>query len=220
MRRRSLARLASLISVLSLGARAATAGPDPEKKGPTTFTWLDSGFLSMDPAKAGTPLEERLALACFEPLTRIDSATGKVVPAAAESWTESPDGKTWTFKLRPTAHWIHKMGDTWEERSVVSAEDFVWSWKRLLDPETKSPNAAILDAIPGCRAYRADGARGSNIDAITAALLALAGDGKRSVSGADVVGFLDTSETQPRWWLSSCDAPAIQKLLAWSAKDP
>src|SRR5262245_34767854 len=61
------------------------AAPEPPKES-AKFTWIDSGFLTLDPAKASTPLEERIALACFEPLTAIDPNTGKVVPAAAESW--------------------------------------------------------------------------------------------------------------------------------------
>src|SRR5439155_1349718 len=98
---------------------------------------------------------------------------------------------------RSSAHWVKKFGDAWEEKGVVTAGDFVWSWKRLLDPETKSPAASTLDAIPGCYSFRADGSRGTNIDAVGAALLSLAGDGKRSARGARAGAPADDRE-EPR----------------------
>lgn len=64
-----------------------------------------------------------------------DAADAKPVPGAAESWTISDDGLTYTFKLRE-----HK----WSDGTPVTAEDFVYSWRRLLDPATAAEYASIM----------------------------------------------------------------------------
>ncbi len=56
------------------------------------------------------------------------SATGELVAAAAERWAVSADGREYTFWLRPEARWSN--GDP------VTASDFVYSFRRLVDPET------------------------------------------------------------------------------------
>jgi oligopeptide transport system substrate-binding protein len=48
-------------------------------------------------------------------------------PGAAASWDVSPDGKTWTFRLRK---------HLWSDGTPVTAHDFVFAWERLLDPKT------------------------------------------------------------------------------------
>ena len=48
------------------------------------------------------------------------------IPGAAESWSISDDGRTYTFNLRPNGQWSN--GDP------VTAHDFVYSWRRLLSP--------------------------------------------------------------------------------------
>jgi len=53
---------------------------------------------------------------------------GELVPAAAAGWTISADGTVYTFALRPAARWSN--GDP------VTAEDFTWSYRRLVDPAT------------------------------------------------------------------------------------
>ncbi len=64
-----------------------------------------------------------------------DAADATPVPGAAESWTISDDGLTYTFKLRD-----HK----WSDGTPVTAEDFVYSWRRLLDPATAAEYASIM----------------------------------------------------------------------------
>jgi oligopeptide transport system substrate-binding protein len=64
-----------------------------------------------------------------------DAADASPVPGAAESWTISDDGLTYTFKLRD-----HK----WSDGTPVTAEDFVYSWRRLLDPATAAEYASIM----------------------------------------------------------------------------
>ena len=57
------------------------------------------------------------------------------VPGMATRWTMSADGLTWTFYLRQAL---------WSDGTQVTAEDFVFSWRRLLDPATAAPYAYYL----------------------------------------------------------------------------
>ncbi|CEN83053.1 ABC transporter substrate-binding protein [Paraclostridium sordellii] len=80
----------------------------------------------------------------MEGLTRVD-AKGIATPAMAESWEQSEDGKTWTFKIRKDAKWSN--GDP------VTAKDFEYSWKRTLNPETASQYGYVMYDIEGASDY-------------------------------------------------------------------
>ena len=90
---------------------------------------------SLDPGKAeGTP-EGVFIRSLFETLVTLD-ANDKLMPGVALSWEHSDDYKTWTFYLRKNAKWSN--GDP------VTAHDFVFAWRRILDPKTGSPSASYL----------------------------------------------------------------------------
>lgn len=89
---------------------------------------------SLDPHKIEGVPEANLARDQFEGLVNID-LNGEIRPGVAESW-ESDDYRVWRFNLRKDAKWSN--GDP------VTAEDFVYSWKRLVDPNTASPYASYL----------------------------------------------------------------------------
>lgn len=80
----------------------------------------------------------------MEGLTRLDS-DHRAGPGTAETWDISDDGLTYTFHLREDAKWSN--GDP------VVAEDFVYAWKYMLDPETGSPAAFLGYFIEGAEAY-------------------------------------------------------------------
>ena len=63
----------------------------------------------------------------------------EIVPGVATSWVVSEDRLTYTFFLRDDA--------LWSNGERVTAGDFVFAWRRLVDPVTASPNALFLDAI-------------------------------------------------------------------------
>lgn len=65
--------------------------------------------------------------------------------ATAEKWDVSKDGKTYTFHIRENAKWSN--GDP------VTAGDFEYEWKRLLDPKTGSPAAFLGYFIEGGEAF-------------------------------------------------------------------
>lgn len=83
---------------------------------------------SLDPLKAVGLPEIQVIRDLFEGLTNQD-AHGKIVPGVAQSWSSS-DNKTWIFTLRNNARWSNG--------EPVTAQDFVYSWQRLVDPKNSS----------------------------------------------------------------------------------
>jgi len=99
---------------------------------------------TLDPAVVTGQLEGRICLALFEGLTTRDAA-GTIVPGMAQSWTISPDGKTYTFTLRPEAKWSNG--------EPLTARDFLNSWRRALEPATASEYAYQLYYLVNGEAY-------------------------------------------------------------------
>ncbi len=99
---------------------------------------------SLDPMKAVGLPEIQVMRDLFEGLTNQD-AHGKIVPGVAQSWASS-DNKTWTFTLRKDARWSNG--------EPVTAQDFVYSWQRLVEPKNSSPFAwfAALSGIENAEA--------------------------------------------------------------------
>lgn len=93
---------------------------------------------TVDPHKTSTVYEAHVLRDLFEGLVMQD-AKAELIPGVAESWTVSDDGKTYTFKLRENA--------TWSDGSPVTAEDFVYSFRRLEDPATGAEYASMLYPI-------------------------------------------------------------------------
>ena len=73
---------------------------------------------SLDPHKTSTVTEANILRDLFTGLVAQD-AKAELVPGAAESWTVSEDGLTYTFKLRA--------GAVWSDGSPVTADDFVFA---------------------------------------------------------------------------------------------
>jgi peptide/nickel transport system substrate-binding protein len=82
----------------------------------------------------------------YEGLTAVDKDL-KVVPSLAESWTVSPDGKTYTFKLRS--------GVKFHDGSAMEAEDVVSTIKRVQSKDIASPLASRLAAVESANAVDA-----------------------------------------------------------------
>ncbi len=89
---------------------------------------------SLDPHKTSTVEEANIIRDMFTGLVAQD-AEANLIPGAATEWTVSPDGKVYTFKMRA--------GATWSDGSPVVAGDFVYAWRRLLDPKTGSEYASM-----------------------------------------------------------------------------
>ncbi len=101
-------------------------GPNPETIDPALNSTVDGG---------------NMLLHAFECLLTIDQE-GQVAEGQAEKWESSDDGLTWTFQLRD--------GLKWSDGSDLTANDFVYSWKRVCDPNVASPYVdTVLSMVEG-----------------------------------------------------------------------
>jgi len=91
---------------------------------------------SLDPAIVTGQPDMRIVMGLFEGLSRFDAHTGQAVPGLAESWDISTNLLTYTFHLRTKA--------VWSTGEPITADDFVYSWRRVLDPATAAEYAAQL----------------------------------------------------------------------------
>lgn len=93
-------------------------------------------------------IENRIMLALFEGLVRYDAKTLCPIPAIAESWDVSDDGLRWTFRLREDAKF--------SDGRAIRAEDFLFSFRRILSPKLASPCASLFFApVKNARAFAA-----------------------------------------------------------------
>jgi oligopeptide transport system substrate-binding protein len=93
---------------------------------------------TLDPALATDHSSVQVAIQLFEGLTEIDEA-GQPAPLGAERWEVADDGRTFTFFLRADR--------MWSDGSPVTAEDYVWAWRRAIDPRTAADYASLLYPI-------------------------------------------------------------------------
>jgi oligopeptide transport system substrate-binding protein len=100
---------------------------------------------TIDPGTLAGQPDGRVARILFEGLTTPDPRTMEPRPGLAYRWEISPDGLTYTFHLRP--------GLLWSDGSPLTARDFLWSWTRVLKPETAARNAGLLFPIANAQVF-------------------------------------------------------------------
>ena len=93
---------------------------------------------SLDPQKTNAADSLSLDRDMYIGLATLDPH-GKPVPGAAESWDIAPDGKTWTFHLRHD--------DKWSTGEPVTSADFLYSFRRLVDPKTAAEDPSDLKQV-------------------------------------------------------------------------
>ncbi|CAN7490466.1 peptide ABC transporter substrate-binding protein [Phenylobacterium sp. LjRoot164] len=98
--------------------------------------------VTLDPHKSTGTWEDRIISNLLIGLTDSDEK-GEAVPGMAERWETSPDGLVWTFYLRDA---------NWSDGVPVTADDFVYSLRRILLPETASEYASVLYLIKNAQA--------------------------------------------------------------------
>ncbi len=99
---------------------------------------------TVDPGIARGVPEHRVQIGLYEGLLSYDPKTVKPVPGVAERWEVSADGKAYTFYLRACQ---------WSDGKPVTAQDFEYAWKRVLNPATAADYAHQLHYIKGAKAY-------------------------------------------------------------------
>lgn len=136
MKRRTLLSLTTATALAATPLLAADPPEDAELADTQTFSYrmLDQ-FPTLDPALNEETAGFHAIRQLFEGLVTQDSS-GNLRPGVATDWS-SEDNTTWTFTLRDDA--------TWSNGDPVTAEDFVWAWKRAADPATASPYAWYIE---------------------------------------------------------------------------
>lgn len=153
-------RLVALLLIMVVAASIAVVGcggakEKPEEEAATEEAAPESPYAerqelvfnlgseppTLDPALCTDSSSSTVIYQIFEGLMQRKLGEGGVEPAIAERWEVSEDGKEYTFYLRD--------GVTWTNGDPVTAEDFEFAWKRVLDPRTASDYAYLLWMIEG-----------------------------------------------------------------------
>jgi len=100
---------------------------------------------SIDPHLATSSSSHDVLTALLEGLMSEDPKTLEPIPGVAEKWTVSKNWKSYVFHLRKNAKWSN--GDP------VTAHDFVYSYKRVLEPELDSSSAPYLYLLEGAKSF-------------------------------------------------------------------
>lgn len=125
-----------LVLMLTLGG-GQLQGQGP-KRGGVLVIGITQQILNLDPHVATAFSSYRVMEHIYEGLLRYDNELN-LQPALAESWTVSPDGKVYTFKLRADVKF--------HDGSTLTAEDVKYSFERILNPDTKSPQRSRIELI-------------------------------------------------------------------------
>ena len=167
MKKKMLALLLSAVMVMGLAACGGSngsnnSGAESNNAGSTPVAGTGEKILSVqigpdpetiDPALNSAVDGGNMLLHSFECLLTVGQ-DGTLQPGQAETWEVSEDGLTWTFHLRD--------GLKWSDGSALTANDFVYSWKRVCDPVVAAPYAeTVLSMVEGY-----EDAIGGNLDAL------------------------------------------------------
>ncbi len=121
--------LVAMVTFVSCNAKAKAAPA-------VTMNWnLGADPKTLDPGLNGASDGGDVGNNTHEGLVR--EQAGKVIPGIADKWETSADGKTVTFHIRKDAKW--------SDGSALTANDFVYSWKRAIDPATASEYSWIWE---------------------------------------------------------------------------
>ena len=127
---------------------------------------------SLDPQSATDAASKTIIENLYEGLVELDE-NGSPQLAAAENYTVSPDGLTYTFTLKSDRFWFYDANaddvvDD-DEKWQVTADDYVYAFQRIFDPQTQSPYTSMFSCL-------------QNADAVQSGQLAPEEIGVRAVS--------------------------------------
>ena len=118
----------------------------PHRQGPDAINFCEAGQIhTLDPDKMTWMQDIRVAMGLWEGLAQYNPQTLQPIPGVAKSWKISHDGLTYTFYLRQNARWSNG-------RKVTTA-DFIFAWRRILQPSTAAGYVTMLFHIAGAQAY-------------------------------------------------------------------
>jgi oligopeptide transport system substrate-binding protein len=135
-------RFVAAAALAALAGTGLAADPpkwaDPAKAIRVMFPIAETGF---DPQATSDYYSSHVERAIFEPLYVFDylARPYRFVPNTAAAMLEvSPDGRTWTIRIKPGIYFADDPAFKGKKRELV-AQDYVYAWKRLLDPRMRAP---------------------------------------------------------------------------------
>lgn len=124
--------------LVGCGSSAGGSATGTTSGGSSVTVAMDADLNTMDYDLATDGNSFIMQSMCVSGLAMLD-ADGQPQPDLAEKWDVSEDGKTYTFHLRD--------GIKWSNGDPVTADDFVYGWRRLVDPDTASEYNFIVSTI-------------------------------------------------------------------------
>ncbi len=178
-----------VLVVLLLIAGCSSNGDDPDNEESILIVAKSSDVISLDTHLATDGVSFEVIKVFTEGLIEYD-ADGKLIPGVAETWDVSEDGKVYTFNLREDAFWSNG--------TQVTANDFVFGFKRLVDPE-------LLNQY----SYLASSMQIENADAVIAGDLPLSDLG---VAASDDFTFVVTLTNAVPYFLQLMTFPSFHPV--------
>ena len=143
--------LVAAMAAASVFGAAGCSKRDEDDRGATLLMYLtsDPSNLNLDPAKLIYSAEAvKLIGLMFEGLTVMDE-NGRLERGMAKNWTITENEAEGIYRI------VFEIKETrWSDGKAVTADDFVFAWKRILEPEFSSPAAALLFSIKNARAVK------------------------------------------------------------------
>jgi oligopeptide transport system substrate-binding protein len=136
----------ALAAAIVLAPILAHAEADPNKVLRVVFPVAETGF---DPQAVNDLYSNHVNRAIFDPPYRYDylARPYKYAPNTAAAMPEiSPDGLGWTIRITPGIHFTDDPAFKGKKRELTAA-DYVYSWKRILDPKMRSPHLQQFDGL-------------------------------------------------------------------------
>ena len=141
MRKQLSILLAVLVALSGMMLTGAMAEPAQE-----IIFALQNEPDGIDPGVTNNSFASPFLANCFEGLVTYDTANGSLVGGNAEKWTISQDGTVYTFTL--------KDGLKWSDGSPLTAQDYLYAFKRVLTPATTAQYANMLtDYVAGAQEF-------------------------------------------------------------------
>jgi peptide/nickel transport system substrate-binding protein len=129
MRQRTGRLIGAFVAAAVTGGAFGLAAPALAQNSITIVREVDSD--RYDPHRSTARAASEVLFMLGDTLVSLDYDMSSIKPGLAESWTVSPDGKTYTFKIRSDVQYC--------DGRKMTAEDVVYSLKRWIDPATRSP---------------------------------------------------------------------------------
>ncbi|MES2695541.1 MAG: peptide ABC transporter substrate-binding protein, partial [Verrucomicrobiota bacterium] len=142
---RFLVFILSLLAVLLVGCAKRESTVDRANRDGVLHFSIGAEPTDLDPHIVTGTGDAKIVHALFDPLVSYEPGTLAPAPALAERWDISADGLTYTFHLRADALWSNK--------ELITAQDCVDSWRRMLTPTLGAEYAYFLYLLRGAEAY-------------------------------------------------------------------